>query len=136
MLLFCSILLSYSSQSKATPFSFSGSVYRFGINFLFQMIFLGQPDLFIWICGDEMIKCSSPSPLGGSGITAAPGGGLCVWMEAGGAGGGAYWKALRLLMMWFPTSVLRPKARQSTTVMLRGGWRFSFSGSSCSATEC
>lgn len=41
-----------------------------------------------------------------------------------------YLKAFRVLMMWLPTSVLRPKARQSTTVMLRGGWRFSFSGSS------
>ncbi|TNN48958.1 hypothetical protein EYF80_040848 [Liparis tanakae] len=46
------------------------------------------------------------------------------------AGGGVYVKALRLLMMWFPTNVLRPNARQSTTVMLRGGWSCSFSGSS------
>lgn len=56
-------------------------------------------------------------------------GGLCNWTVWGGVG--VYLKALRLLMMWFPTSVLRPKARQSTTVMLRGGWRCSFSGNSC-----
>lgn len=53
------------------------------------------------------------------------------WVGAGRGGGGMYLKALRLLMMWFPTNVLRPKALQSTTVMLSGGWRFSFSGSSC-----
>lgn len=57
-------------------------------------------------------------------------GGLCVCMGAGRAGSGIGLKALRLLMMWFPTRVLRPKARQSTTVILRGGWRCSFSGNS------
>lgn len=64
-------------------------------------------------------------------------GGLCVCIGAGRAGSGIGLKALRLLMMWFPTSVLRPKARQSTTVILSGGWRCSFSGNSYrTVTEC
>lgn len=36
----------------------------------------------------------------------------------------------KLLIIWLPTSVLRPKALQSTTVMVRGGRRCSSSGSS------
>ena len=84
--------------------------------------------------------CSSsvdllPSVLCGSGVRAGPRvyvtlGGLCFCKRAGRAGGGMYLKALRLLIMWFPTNVLRPNARQSTTVRLRGGWRCSFSGNS------
>lgn len=71
----------------------------------------------------------------GSGGSAGPGvyvtlAGSCALIGGGRAGGGVYLKVLRLLTMWFPTSVLRPKARQSTTVMLRGGWRCSFSGNS------
>lgn len=76
-----------------------------------------------------------PSVLGGS--TAGPGsgtsdslGGGCVWTGAGSGGGGVYLKALRLFITWLPTNVLRPNALQSTTVMVSGGWRCSFSGSS------
>lgn len=81
-----------------------------------------------------------PSVVCGSGVGAGSklnltSGGVCFCMGAGGAGGGVYLKALRLTMMWFPTNVLRPKARQSTTVILRGGWRSSFSGNSCRTTE-
>lgn len=54
----------------------------------------------------------------------------------GGVGGGVYTKALRLLMLWFPTNVLRPKARQSTTVIVSGGCRFSFSGNSYKNIDC
>lgn len=39
------------------------------------------------------------------------------------------------LTAWLPTSVYRPKARQSTTRMFRGGWRSSFSGRSCKEPE-
>lgn len=76
-----------------------------------------------------------PSVLGGSvtglgsGMSVSLGGG-CTWIGAGGGGGGVYLKVLRLFIMWFPTNVLRPNARQSTTVMVSGGWRCSFSGNS------
>lgn len=76
-----------------------------------------------------------PSVLGGSGAGLGSGtsdslGGGCVWIGAGRAGGGVYLKVLRLFITWFPTNVLRPNARQSTTVMVSGGWRCSFSGNS------
>lgn len=84
---------------------------------------------------DQQLVGRLPSAAGGS--SACPGSrltdallGVCVWAAAVAAGGGVYLKALRLLTTWWPTSVLRPKARQSTTVMLSGGWRCSFSGSS------
>lgn len=76
-----------------------------------------------------------PSVLGGSvaelgsGVSESLGGG-CVWIGVGSGGGGVYLKALRLFITWFPTNVLRPNALQSTTVMVSGGWRCSFSGSS------
>lgn len=49
----------------------------------------------------------------------------------GGKAGGLYLNRPRLFMTWLPTKVLLPKALQSTTVIVRGGWRYSFSGSSC-----
>lgn len=50
---------------------------------------------------------------------------------AGGSEGGLYLNSPRLLMTWLPTRVLLPKALQSTTVIVSGGWRYSSSGSSC-----
>lgn len=50
---------------------------------------------------------------------------------ARGSTGGVYLNLFKLLITWLPTSVLRPKARQSTTLRVRGGCKFSFSGSSC-----
>lgn len=76
-----------------------------------------------------------PSVLGGataglgSGMSDSLGGG-CTWIGVGSGGGGVYLKALRLFITWFPTNVLRPNALQSTTVMVSGGWRCSFSGNS------
>lgn len=57
-------------------------------------------------------------------------GGGCAWNGVGSGGGRVYLKALRLFITWFPTNVLRPNALQSTTVMVSGGWRCSFSGNS------
>lgn len=48
----------------------------------------------------------------------------------GGKDGGVYLNRPRLFMTWLPTRVLLPKALQSTTVIVSGGWRYSFSGSS------
>lgn len=94
------------------------------------------------ICNEQIHTLALPSALCRSNVMVGPGvlmslGGLCVCTGAGRAGSGIGLKALRLLMMWFPTSVLRPKARQSTTVILSGGWRCSFSGNSYrTVTEC